>query len=167
MLDVQTSFVKGKHSFLERRCACRCQGWAPVTGADSTGILRSRTQGPRGRAPKLLDPGPRWFISSPAAGVVRQRCSSSTKSRSPAPSRGGSQDDGEDGGAVDGFEAGPMTGRDLGMLPGAAPPWRAADPRRRVPRARGPAPGPNGAACYSAARPSWSRLDEVRPAVDR
>ena len=44
----------------------------------------------------------------------------------------------------------------VGMLLCAAAPCRSADPRRRVPRAPGPRRGRNGAACYSAARPSWS-----------
>ena len=50
----------------------------------------------------------------------------------------------------------PDDGRKLGLLRGAAASWRAADPRQRVPRARGPRRGRTVRACYSAARPSWS-----------
>lgn len=49
------------------------------------------------------------------------------------------------------------------MLPVAAAAWRAADTRRRVPRARRRAPRPNSAACCSAACPSWSASTRSGP----
>ena len=55
----------------------------------------------------------------------------------------------------------PDDGR-VGMLPGDAAPWRAADPRRRVPRVRGPRRGRTVRRATRRARPSWSGIDEVR-----
>ena len=58
-----------------------------------------------------------------------------------------------------------MTAATWGCCPALRRPWRAADPRRRVPRCTRTAPRPNGAACGGA--PELDRLDEVRPAVYR
>ena len=63
-------------------------------------------------------------------------------------------DDGKDGERSTGPEAG---GRDLGMLPGPASPWRAGDPRRRVPRAKETASRPNGAGVLLGGPPAGRR----------
>ena len=48
----------------------------------------------------------------------------------------------DDGGpSTDSIEAGPMTAATWGCCPAPRRPWRAADPRGRVPRARGPRRG--------------------------
>ena len=75
-------------------------------------------------------------------------------------------DDGEDGRGRGRARGRPDDGRDLGMLPGAAAPWRAADPRRRVPPAHVPRRG-RTVGCAIRGAPDLVRLDEVRPAVYR